>query len=90
MEISSTFTLLVITDCWRQHDEIHSKYAELSNVAHDIFTIIPHGFGVEACFSLGRDGICLRQSKTTGDTPPKKVLLRQFAGANNGMLADDD
>jgi hypothetical protein len=57
MEISSTFTLQVIADWWYQHEEIHSKYAELSNVAHDIFTIIPHGFGVEASFSLRRDVI---------------------------------
>jgi len=57
MEISSTFWLLDITDWWRQHEETHSKYADLSNVVHGIFSIIPHGVGVEASFSLGRDVI---------------------------------
>jgi hypothetical protein len=53
MEISRIFSTLDITDWWRQQEETHSKYADLSNVAHDIFSIIPHGVGVEACFSLG-------------------------------------
>jgi hypothetical protein len=57
MEISSTFWLPDITDWWRQQEETHSKYADLSNVARDIFSIIPHGVGVEASFSLGRDVI---------------------------------
>ena len=53
MEISSTFWLPDITDWWRQEEETHSKYADLSNVAGDIFSIIPHGFGAEARFSPG-------------------------------------
>jgi hypothetical protein len=57
MEISITFWIPDITDWWRQQAEMHSKYADLSNVAHDIFSIIPHGVGVEASFSLGRDVI---------------------------------
>jgi len=54
MEIRSTFLLLDITDWWRQQEEMHSKYADLSNVARDIFSIIPHCVIVEASFSLGR------------------------------------
>jgi len=61
MEISSTFSILDITDWWRQQEETHSKCANLSNVARDIFSIIPHGVGVEASFSLGRDVIGWRQ-----------------------------
>jgi hypothetical protein len=53
MEISSTFGIPDITDWWRQQEEPHSKYADLSNVACDILCIIPHGVGVEASFSLG-------------------------------------
>jgi len=53
METSSTFWLPDITDWWRQQEETHSKYTDLSNVARDIFFIIPHGIGVEASFSLG-------------------------------------
>jgi len=37
MEISSTFWIPDITDWWRQQEEMHSKYADLSNVACDIF-----------------------------------------------------
>jgi len=69
---------------------MHSKYADLSNVARDIFSIIPHGVGVEASFSLSRDVIGWRQSKTTGETLRKKVVVRLFAQANNGVLAGTD
>jgi len=90
MEISSTFWLPDITDWWRQQEETHSKYTDLPNMARDIFSIIPHGVGVEASFSLGRDVIGWRQSKTTGETLREKVVVRQFARANNGLLAGDD
>jgi len=86
MEISSTFWILDITDWWRQQEQTHSKYADLSNVAHDIFSIIEHGFGVEASFSLGRDEIAWRQSKTTGETLHEKVIIRQFARTTYGIL----
>jgi hypothetical protein len=87
MEISSTLWLPDITDWWRQQEETHSKYADRSNVACDIFSIILHGVGVEASFSLGRYVIGGRQSTTTGETHREKVIIRQFARANNGILA---
>jgi len=90
MEISSTFRIADITDWWRQQEEMHSKYANLSNVARNIFTIIPHGVRVEASFSLSRDVIGWRQVKTTHETLGKKVIVRQFARANNGILAGTD
>jgi len=90
MEISSTFWIPDITDWWRQQEETHSKYADLSNVARDIFSIIPHCVRVEASFSLGRDVIGWRQSKTTGETLREKVVVRQSARANNGILAGTD
>jgi hypothetical protein len=68
MEFSSAFWILDITDWWRQQEEMHSKYANLSNMARDIFSIIPHGVRVEASFSLGRDVIGWRHSKATGET----------------------
>jgi len=79
LEISSTFWLPDITDWWQQQEETHSMYADLSNVARDIFSIIPHGVGVEASFSLGRDVIGWRQSKTTGGTLCEQVVVRKFA-----------
>jgi len=90
MEFSSTLCIIDITGWWRQREETHSKYANLSNEARDIFPNIPHGVGVEASFSLGRDGIGWRQSKTTGETLCEKVLVRQFARANNVILAGTD
>jgi len=89
MEISSTFLLPDITNWWRQQEETRSKYADISNVARDIFSIIPHGVRVEASFSLGRDVIGLRQSKTTGESLHEKVIVRQFARVNNGILEGD-
>ena len=90
MVISSTFCIPDITDWWPQQEETHSKYTDLSNVACDIFSTIPHGVGVEASFSLGRDVIGWRQSKTTGETICENVIVRQFARANNGILAGTD
>jgi len=90
MEISSTFWIPDITDWWRQQEDTHSKYADLSNVARDIFSIIPHGVGVEASSSLAQDVIGWRHSKTTCETLREKVLVRQFARANNGILAGTD
>jgi len=87
MEISSTFWLPDLADWWCQQEETHSKSADRSNVVRDIFSIIPHGVGVEARFSLGQDVICWRQSKTTGETRCRKVVVGQFARANNGILA---
>jgi len=90
MEISSTFWLPDITDWWQQQEETNSKYGYLSNVARNIFSIIPHGVGVEASFSLGQDVIGWKQSKTRGKTLCEKVVVRQFAQADNGLLAGDD
>jgi len=90
MEICSTFWIPHITNWWGQQEETHSKYADLSNVVHDIFSIIPHGVGVEASFSLGQDVIGWRQSKTTGETFREEVVIRQFPRANNGILAGTD
>ena len=90
MEISSTFWLPDITDWWQQQEETHSMYASLSNMSRDIFSIIPHGVGVEASVSLGRDVIGWRQSKTTGETLRENVVVRQYAQATSGLLAGND
>jgi len=90
MEISSTFWIPDITDWWCQQEKTHSKYPDVSNVARNIFSIIPHSVGEEASFSLGRDVIGWRQSKTTGETLCEKVVVRQFARANNAILAGTD
>ena len=90
MEISTTFWLPDITHWWQQQEQTHSKYADLSNVARNIFSIIHHGVRVEASFSLGQDVVMWRQSKTTGETLREKVVVRQFAQANNVLLAGDD
>jgi len=89
MEIISTFWLPDITDWWRQQEETHSKYTNLSNVARNIFSIIPHGVGVEASYSLGQDIIGWRQSGPTGEMLRDNVVVRQFARGDNGILAGD-
>jgi len=90
MEISSTFWTPDIAEWWRQQEETHSKYADLSNVSPDIFSIRPHSVGVEASSSLGRDVIGWRQSKTTCETLRENVVVMQYAHANNGILAGDN
>jgi len=90
MKISSTLWIPDITNWYRQQEETHSKYADLANVARDIFSIIPHGVGLEASFSLGQVIIGWRQSKTTGETLREKVIVRPFARASDGILAGTD
>jgi len=90
MEIRSTFWLPDKTDWCHQQEEAHTKYADLSNVAPYIFSIIRDVVGVEASFSLGKDVIGWRQSKTTGITLCDNVVVRQFARANIGILAGAD
>jgi hypothetical protein len=53
MEISRIFWIPDISDWSCQHQQTHSMYADLSNVARKIFSIIPDGVGVEASSSLG-------------------------------------
>jgi len=53
IEISSIFWFPDITDWCHQQEETNSMYADLSNVARNVFSIIQHGVGVEASFSLG-------------------------------------
>jgi len=89
-EISSTFSIPDITGWWCQQEETYSKYANLSNLPGDIFHIIPHGVGDEACFSLEWDIIRWRQSKTTRETCCETVIVWQIAGANYGILVGDD
>jgi len=74
MEISIKFWLLYITHLWCQQEETHSKYANLCNVAPNIFSFIPHGVGVEASFSNGRNGIGWSQSKPLARPFAKKSL----------------
>ena len=90
IEITGTFWLPDIAAWWQQQEETHSMYTDLSNVAYDIFSIIPHGVRVEASSSLVRDVIGWRQSKTTGETLRENVAVRQFARTNTGLVAGDD
>jgi len=86
MEISSTFMLPDITDWWLQQEETHPNYADVSNVAHDISSIIQQGVGVGASVFPGQDIIPWRQSNTPRETLWEKVIVRQFAQTNNRIL----
>jgi len=90
MEICSTLWILDLTDWWRQNKETHPEYADLSNVASDIFSMIPHCAGLEASCSLGRGVIGWRQSETSGETLGEKVVVRQFAQADHSILVCDN
>ena len=59
-------------------------------MAREILSILPHGVGVEARFAHGRDVLSWRQSKTTGETRHKMVVVRQLAQANTGILAGNN
>jgi hypothetical protein len=89
MEICCTFWLPDITYWWQQLEERHWMYANLSNVAHDVFSLISLPVWVEARGSLARDVIGWMQTNTTGETILEKVIVKQFAWANNGVLTGD-
>jgi len=87
MGISSTFSIPDITEWWHQKEETYLKYTNICNSSRDIFSMVPHSVGVDIRFSLGRDVIGGRQSKTTGETLRVKVTVCQFGAANTGTLA---
>jgi len=58
---------------------MHPKYANLFNVACNIFSIISHGVRADISFSLGQDVFGCRQSKTGGKMLPEKVVVWQLA-----------
>jgi len=90
MEIILRFWLQDITNWCRQQEETQSKYANLSNGGHHIFSNIAHGVGVEASISLGQDSISWGQSQTTGDMFRVTVVVRQIAQANNGITIGEN
>jgi len=90
IEIRSTSLLVDLADRWRQLDQTHSQYTDLSNVALVIFSIISNGIGVEASISLGWDVSGWRQSKTTGETLRENLLARHFVPPNNRILRSTD
>jgi len=90
MEIRCTFRLQGITDWWRQQEETHTEYSDLSDVARNNFWIIPHGAGVEASFSVGREVVGWRESNTRVETLLERDVVIQFARAHNGILAGAD
>jgi hypothetical protein len=71
-DICITFLLPDITGWWRQLEGTQSRYPELSNMARDILSIIPHEVGVEVRFYLGRDVIGWRQSSLPGERHPER------------------
>jgi len=74
----STFWTPDISD-WRHQQEVtHPKHTALSNVAHNVFSIIQDGIGVGASFSIARDVIGGMQSNTTNESVPEKVVIWQF------------
>jgi hypothetical protein len=56
-------------------------------MVRDIFSNIQQGVGVVASLSLRRDVMGWRQSTASGETLCKRVVVRQFAAANTGILA---
>ena len=87
MKFSITFSIPDLTNWWCKQEETHSQYADLSNVVRDINCIITHGVNVKASFSLGRDVIGGRQSKSPGEALCKTFIVTQFSRANTEILA---
>ena len=85
-EMTAGFWKPDVAAYWLQQEENFGEYAVLARMARDIFSVIPHGVGVESSFSLGRDLIGWRQSSTNGETLRRKVIVRQYARSNPGLL----
>jgi len=69
---------------------MHTQYTVLHNRALDLFSIILHSDRVEDSFSLHWDVIGWRQSKTTDETLPEKVVVRQIVWSNIGIKVGAD
>ena len=78
MEISSTFSIPDITDWCCQQGEMSWEQANFCDVVCDIFAFTPHGVAVEAIISLEQDVFGCRQSKATGETLRKIVVVQLF------------
>ena len=63
---SRTVSIPGITNWCHQHDKMHWRYTDLSNVERNIFYIIPHSVVVEAISSLGWDIIQCRPTQIPG------------------------
>jgi hypothetical protein len=90
MQSRSTFCIADITDWWYQYNETYSEYIDLSNLARNIFSNLPHGITVKVSFVIEQDSIRWGESTRTGGTLREKVVIRPFAQANNGILAGDN
>ena len=89
-DISSPFWIPAIMEWWCQQEGTYSKYANLSNIACDKFSIILPGVRVEASFSLQQHVNSWRKTKYTGETLHEIIVVMQFAQAHNGLLSSND
>ena len=89
-ELTAAFWKPDVAAYWQEHEDSCTEYAPLARMARDVFSVIPHGIGVEASFSLGCDVLGWRQCRTSGDMLQKKVIVRQFSRSNPGILAGAD
>jgi len=89
MEIRSSLWLPVITDLWHQQEEMHSKYSDLSNVAHDIFSIMPQVSRWRPVSPLHKMLLAVESLYTTGKMLRDKAIVRQLIRVDNGILAGD-
>jgi hypothetical protein len=87
LEIRNTFRFPDITNWWHEQENTDSKYTNLSNVACDMFSIIPPGVEVEASIFLWWDLIGSIWTKTTVETLREEVIARQFDQANSSIKA---
>ena len=88
-EVTASFWYPDVGGWWYNQEKMLGEYRDLAKMARDIFSVMPHGVGVEASFSLGRDVIGWRQSKTSGITLQQKVVVRQWARSNDGLFPEE-
>jgi hypothetical protein len=63
---------------------------DLPNVPHNTFSVLLHHVRLEASLSVGEEFGGWRQSKTTGDTVCERVILWQYAGPIEWILAGNE
>jgi len=90
MPMSSYIWIPDNTNWLHPQDKIYSMFADLSNVAHEIFSIMAYSVRARGLYFIVWYITGWIQSKTRGKTLRKRVVVRQFAHANKGILAGDD
>lgn len=66
-----------VADWWREQEKNETLFKPLAKMARDIFSVIPHGVGVEHSFSIARMVVSWQQHRMSAETLKQRMIVRQ-------------